>query len=135
VFMQSLIADEGLKLRPYIDTVGKITIGCGRNLTDKGISQQEAIGLLKNDIAECVTHLEGFAWFAGLDEVRQHVVLNMRFQLGPSRFLGFRQMLSAIEHGDYAAAAEAMLDSLWAGQVPARAHRLSDEMRTGVMHG
>src|SRR4051812_27390106 len=35
--VNQLIIDEGLKLSPYTDTVGKLTIGVGRNLTDVGI--------------------------------------------------------------------------------------------------
>ena len=45
-----LIADEGLRLKPYTDTVGKITIGIGRNLTDVGISKEEAYALCDTDI-------------------------------------------------------------------------------------
>ena len=132
---EALIQDEGLRLRPYLDTVGKTTIGVGRNLIDRGITKTEAIYLLDNDIAECFADLSNsFAWFPTLDYVRQNVLLNMRFQLGPSRFRGFKQLLSAMQACDYIKAAAAMMDSAWADQVPKRAHRLIDEMRTGEAH-
>lgn len=128
----ALMHDEGLELKVYRDSLGIETIGVGRNLRDRGITKSEAMLMLDNDIAECVNDLAAsFPWFVGLDEVRQHVVLNMRFQLGPSRFRGFKQMLAALERKDYAAAADSMKFSKWADQVPTRAGRLELEMRTG----
>lgn len=52
VLKDMLIRHEGLKLKPYRDTVGKLTIGAGRNLNDLGISEREAMFLLDNDIME-----------------------------------------------------------------------------------
>lgn len=129
----ALVRDEGRRAKVYMDSVGIPTVGVGRNLQDKGLSNKEIDVLLENDIAECVNDLvASFAWFATLDEVRQHVVLNMRFQLGPSRFRSFKTMLAAIARQDYAAAADAMRFSKWADQVPVRANRLIEEMRSGV---
>ena len=39
---EQLILHEGLRLKPYRDTVGKLTIGVGRNLDDVGITRAEA---------------------------------------------------------------------------------------------
>ena len=44
-----LIRHEGIKLKPYHCTSGKLTIGIGRNLEDRGITKEEAIYLLNND--------------------------------------------------------------------------------------
>ncbi len=129
----ALIRDEGVRLKVYQDSLGIPTIGVGRNLQDRGITKPEAMLMLDNDIAECVNDLAAsFPWFSSLDEVRQHVVLNMLFQLGPSRFRGFKKMLDAIARQDYAAASDAMRFSKWADQVPNRANRLIEEMRSGV---
>jgi len=38
--------EEGLKLKPYKCPAGKLTIGIGRNLEDRGITEQEAQMLL-----------------------------------------------------------------------------------------
>ncbi len=40
---QMLIRHEGLRRKPYRDTVGKLTIGAGRNLDDVGITREEAL--------------------------------------------------------------------------------------------
>ena len=62
---------EGRRARPYMDSVGKITIGVGRNLSDKGLSQAEIDALLEHDLDDVLIDLETFAWFAALDGVRQ----------------------------------------------------------------
>ena len=130
-FRKQLEKHEGLRLKPYRDTVGKLTIGIGRNLDDKGITRDEALFMLRTDIAECLADLKTFPWFKGLNEVRQRVVLDMRFNLGPKGFRGFVGTLAAIEAGDYAGAATRMLASKWATQVKGRADTLADMMRTG----
>lgn len=128
-----LIAHEGCVLRPYTDTVGKLTIGIGRNLTDKGISRAEAETLLASDIDECVADLtSAFPWFVRLDEVRQRVLLDMRFNLGPTGYRSFTRTLALVEQGDYVSAADQMLKSKWAKQVGRRARTLAQMMRTGV---
>ena len=131
-FRRALTAHEGLRLKPYRCTAGKLTIGIGRNLEDVGISNEEANFLLDADIGrvvfECKKH---FPWFDGLDDVRQEVVANMVFNLGISRFREFKRMIAAIETGDYATAALEMRSSKWAAQVGERAEDLSAMMATG----
>lgn len=126
-----LMLHEGLRRFPYVDTVGKLTIGVGRNITDVGISEDEAMYLLDNDIDECIQDLATFTWFPDLDSIRQRVLIDMRFNLGPSRFRGFRNTLAAVARGDYRAASNGMLRSLWAQQVKGRAVRLAAMMREG----
>ena len=123
--------DEGLRLKPYQCTAGKLTIGYGRNLEDRGITREEAEYLLRNDIAEVERDAHKFPWYAGLDEARKAVVLSMLFNLGPSRFRGFANTIKDIAAGDYVSASRRLLQSLWARQVGARAVRLAQMMRTG----
>lgn len=131
ILVEQLVAHEGLRLKPYVDTVGKITIGVGRNLTDNGISSDEAFSLLDHDINGVLADLGTFGWFSALDPVRQRVLADMRFNLGPSRLRGFRDMLHAVAIGDYHQAASQMLASRWASQVKDRATTLAAMMRTG----
>ncbi len=122
---------EGKRLKPYIDTVGKVTIGIGRNLTDRGITDEECQFLLEGDIKLVQIYAAAFSWYDDLDEVRQAVVLDMLFNMGPGRFAGFVKLISAIERRDWADAAFQMMDSTWAIQVGQRAIRLSEMMKTG----
>ena len=128
---QELIRDEGLRLMPYTDTVGKLTIGVGRNLTDKGISHDEALLLLDSDIKEHLKLLDdNLEWWRSMSENRQRVLANMAFNMG-SKLLSFTNTLAAMKRGDYEAAAEGMAQSKWAAQVGPRAARLALMMKEG----
>jgi len=92
--IKALIArHEGLRLKPYKDTVGKLTIGYGRNLDDIGITIEEALMLLESDIMNSQKSANTFKWFKGLDEVRQSVVIDMIFNLGLTGFKKFRKTI------------------------------------------
>jgi lysozyme len=126
-----LIDEEGLELKPYRDHLGNTTIGVGRNLDDVGISYNEAMLLLQNDIERARQEADKFWWAANLDPVRLDVVVMMLFQLGLPRFRGFVNMIAAIEKANYGVAKTEMLNSLWANQTPARAKRLAWMMEHG----
>jgi lysozyme len=132
---QLLMVHEGYRLQLYQDTVGKWTIGCGRNLTDRGLRDDEARFLLANDIAETIAQItRALPWFSSLSPVRQAVIADMAFNMGlGNRFRGllsFKNTLKLIEQGAYDAAASAMLKSKWASQVKTRAVRLAQMMKT-----
>jgi lysozyme len=128
-----LIIDEGLRLKPYKDTKGILTIGVGRNLDDVGISHDEAMALLDTDIANHAADLDReLPWWSRLDDARQLVLANMAFNLGIQRLLLFKKMLDHLARGEYDAAADEMQASSWAGQVGPRATRLIATMRGGM---
>ena len=121
-----LTFNEGVRLKAYRDSVGKLTIGVGRNLTDVGITQAEAEAMLATDIAKSEAELtKTFAWFALAPESVRRGLTNMHFNMGLGRLLGFREMLKALEARQYAEAAADALDSAWARQVGARATRIA----------
>ena len=124
--------DEGLRLKPYHCTADKLTIGYGRNLEDRGISESEAEFLLANDVSEIHEDLsEIYDFFEYLSPTRKAVLINMAFNLGLNGLSKFKKMIKAIEDDDYAEAALQMLSSRWANQVGKRAQRLSKLMVTG----
>lgn len=130
--IEQLIFHEGEERFPYVDTVGKITIGVGRNLTDRGLSRDEVRFLLKNDIDLCKADLDmHLPWWRNLNEVRQRVLIDMCFNLGITRLMGFKTTLALIEAGEYQAASLQMLRSKWAKQVKGRALRLAKMMEEG----
>lgn len=133
---KQLRRDEDEVLSAYQDHLGYWTIGVGR-LIDKrkggGITPEESAYLLNNDIDKRQAELLRRApWMAGLDPARFGVMLNMAFQMGVDGLLGFANTLAMVKAGDYAGAAAGMLNSKWATQTPARAQRLSVQMRSGV---
>ena len=116
---------EGFRRKPYVDTVGKLTVGYGRNLDDKGISEQEAAMLLENDIRECVNQLiDKIRFWSNLSPVRKMVLIDMCFNLGVGGLLTFRKFLEALEASDWLGAAGEMRKSKWWNQVGSRAERL-----------
>lgn len=133
---QQLKRHEGLRLRPYKDTVGKLTIGIGRNLDDVGISEDEALFLLGNDITKAMNQLDkALPWVVNLDRVRYDVLVNMAFNMGINGLLQFKNTLLLIRQGKYEEASIQMLNSKWAKQVGNRAKELSEQLKTGNYGG
>jgi lysozyme len=127
-----LKADEGVKQFPYRDTVGKLTVGCGRNLDDVGLSDDEINYLLNNDLFRAEKTARAlFAGFDRLSDARKAVLVNMAFNLGQTRLAGFQRLREAVKELDWEQAAAEMLDSRWAKQVGQRAIRLANQMRQG----
>ncbi len=154
-----LILHEGLRLEVYKCPAGYWTIGVGRNLEAKGLTDfeqvyifgrdgmskqevierlkeqgvttEQAMWLLANDISECIKDLKRFDWFDKLDDVRVKVVIDMRFNLGPQGFRQFKRMIEHLAAGRYSLAAGEMINSKWYLQVGSRARRLTEMMRTG----
>lgn len=132
ILVRQLRLHEGERLRPYRCTAGKLTIGVGRNLDDRGITREESAMLLANDIAAVDAELvRRLPWVARLDDVRRRVLIDMGFNLGVPGLLEFRRTLGAVERGQYEQAAGMMLESRWASQVGSRAERLARMMATG----
>ncbi|MBF0165404.1 MAG: glycoside hydrolase family protein [Magnetococcales bacterium] len=129
---RQLRVHEGLKVKPYRDTVGKITIGIGRNLDDVGISPEEALHLLNNDIDRVERVLPDLiVGYHKLDDVRQRVLADMCFNLGQAGLKGFARFINCVNVGNFSLAAREMLDSRWAKQVGRRAQTLARMMETG----
>lgn len=123
---QMLKRHEGLRLTVYQCTAGKKTIGYGRNLEDRGITEAEAETMLDNDIQSIEQGLvASFDFYKDLDDVRKAVLIDLGFNLGMAGLKGFKKMLKALEQGDYPEAAIQLLDSRYARQVTNRAMELA----------
>jgi lysozyme len=127
----SLIAHEDLRKFPYEDTKGKITIGIGYNLTDRGIDEEWINEQFVEDVIYFHEQFCEFPWFLRLNEDRQIVLIDMAF-MGWKRFLEFKELIKALELGDFKKASYEMLDSNWAKEVKGRANSLAKGMLTGV---
>jgi lysozyme len=127
---RSLVLHEGLRDFPYVDSVGKITIGIGFNLTDRGIDTEWINKQFQDDVSFFYNQLCEFPWFHLLSEDRQIVLVDMAF-MGWKKFIGFTGMIDALERRDYEKAAQEMLESTWAQEVKGRAAQLAEGMRSG----
>ena len=137
--------NEGCRLKPYKCPAGKLTIGYGRNLEDKGISQGEARRLLENDVRETDSYLyRKYPWYANLlrepleatiaAHVRRVAMIDMCFNLGPAGFAKFKRMIAAMTIKDYKSAAQHAKDSKWYKQVGRRGRAVVHMIETGEMY-
>jgi len=129
--ISSIKRHEGYRSHAYRDSVGVLTIGYGLNLDD-GISEQLAekiLILILKERQETLSSL--FPFWKELTPARQDVFLNMAFNMGIPRFLGFRRMLSAAASNDIAGVCREMRNSKWFLQVKGRAEELIEDFRKG----
>lgn len=126
---------EGFSSTPYMDTTGHLTIGYGRNLEDRGLTEREAQYLLYNDISESKHDLRSIIhYFDYLSDIRQAVLIDMRYNLGYRGFRTFEKMIMAVNAWEYERAALEMRDSRWYRQVGKRAERLAYMMAKNELH-
>lgn len=118
--------------------IGKLTIGIGRNISDRGLDDEEALFLLTRDIERVRCELDqALPWWNRLGEVREAVMISLGFNLGvltppdKAKLLTFKTTLGLIENGKYAEAADRLLTLPWAKQVGQRAVELTEMLRTG----
>ena len=120
---------EGCRLRPYEDSLGVLTVGYGRNLRDVPFTEAEVELMFETDFERAKRAAQAFFIYELLDDPRKGVLIELCFQLGPRGVSGFKNMLKAMERKDWHRAAEELLDSRYATQVPNRAKALADILR------
>ena len=126
--VEEIKQDEGFNGYQYDDHLGNPTIGYGTLLP---LKEKQGEMLLRIDIEDMVIELQRAKPFIdSLPLDAKMVLINMTYNLGVPRLLGFRKMWEALERGDFPRAADEMLDSRWATQVKGRAERLAKKMRT-----
>jgi len=126
-----IIRHEGYSRKPYMDA-GGIAIGHGTNLTRRGLSQEEARYLLRNDLERLKKELpKRFPVVETLDSARYAVILSMAYNLGIEGLSKFDRMWMNIERRDYIRASTEMYLSDWCGQVGQRCSDLADMMWYG----
>jgi lysozyme len=110
--IEQLKIDEGFSKIPYLCPAGRLTIGYGYNLQanplhisdvtikawkSHGIYEHEAKHILERMINDCIMVCENnFVWWSKLSKARQYAIVNMVYNLGMSRFLGFKQMIRCL---------------------------------------
>ena len=126
---------EGVKSHAYKCSAGKVTVGVGRNIDENGgigLTDSEIDMLLANDIKRVEQELaDRFSWYRNLDSVRREAMIDIAFNLGITKLLGFKKALAAMESGDYYWASTEFNASRWAEQVGYRAEELCDMIETG----
>ena len=128
-----IIRHEGFRTHIYLDSVGKLTIGVGHNLTDLGLTSSQVNLIFEDDLQRAIDDVESiFPGFKEFSEARRAALIDMIFNLGKTRFLEFKKMIEAIKNEDWRKASDEMLDSAWATQVPLRAAELARMVKFGT---
>lgn len=116
--------DEGYKTVIYIDTRGNATGGIGHkcvpadNVAEGDTVTPDRIeAWFDADYLAAGTAAEKYPWFDSLNDARQQLIVCLEFNMGPHVFGEFHETQAHLVSGDYAAAADSLLDSAWANEV------------------
>lgn len=126
---------EGYRQFEYKDSLGFSTIGIGRCIQighGPGLSHDESIYLLRNDIYSAQSQLSPYLWYTCQDDVRKCALIELCFNLGIGGLLEFKHALAYMGAKDYLNAAKAFLDSKWALEVGERAKDISYRIEFGA---
>jgi GH24 family phage-related lysozyme (muramidase) len=139
-----LLEDEGKREFPYDDKTGKrvttlpsggnLTIGIGRNLSSRPLSEDEIDCLFLTDFIICVKTLRRiFPNFNTYSESRQLGLINMLFNMGEGNafrgFLSFKNTIRAIRNNQWNEAVTLASQSNWARHLPHRAAKVLKMLR------
>ena len=145
--IEQLKIDEGFSSVVYKCPAGANTVGYGYNLDSNslhlssleinhafrnGMGEVEAERILILMVKKTVEELQRiFTNWNDISKPRQDALTNMCFNLGVTRFLKFKKIIALIESGDFDAASQEGLNSIWAKQLPARSKRVMELLKQG----
>ena len=138
---EQLEIDEGCIYEIYLDHLGLKTVGIGHLCRDSEpeydlplgakISEDRCTELFEQDIQTVIMDCKKiYADWDHLPDEIQQICANMMFNLGYPRYSKFRKKIQAVIDGNWVEAANQMVDSRWYTQVPNRAKRLAERMRS-----
>ena len=126
-----LIDFEGLVLKSYVCPTGYTSVGVGRNLETNGITEEEAMYLLNNDIKTVIKKLDKhWITWRKLPITAQYVCIDLVFNMGVNSFMSFRKTRAYMEMGDFEKAGIELLNSKYAEQVGRRAIFNSEQLKS-----
>ena len=144
--MAEIKRHEGEVLEVYEDSLGYLTFGVGHLIKDSDdehgqpvgtpVSQERVDDVYDYDFDKHLDetiHLfesKGGEDFYALPENIQHVLVNMTFNLGGTRFSKFNNMWKGVVSCDWEKVAVEMEDSKWFGQVGRRSVELQEMVRS-----
>jgi len=137
---EDLETDEGVKYEIYLDHLGYPTFGIGHLVREAdpehgcevgtSVSADRVAEAFEQDVKTVLSDCAKlYSDFDELPEEAQLVIANMMFNLGYPRLSAFKGMKAGVDARDWNRAADEMLDSRWAKQVPNRANRLVERIR------
>jgi lysozyme len=151
-FMQALedqlTVDEGKRYKRYLDSRGIPTIGIGHNLNasplpagwTEPLTDAQVDQLFQQDIAGTLSRIATrLPWVAQQPQAIQLALSDMGFNMGVGQagppatgLMGFHTFLGLVQAGNYSAAADDLVGTLWAKQVGNRATRIEAQIRAAA---
>ena len=124
-------AEEGWRAFPYDcgtgravkAPVGKVTLGYGFNIQERGIPPTIAEEWLRLNVIESIDEAARLAVYESLSPVRKMALVDMVYHMGAPTVLGFKRFLKALSEERFGDAAREIENSAYHAQTPARAHR------------
>lgn len=145
VLKEQIKRHEGEVLEIYEDSLGYLTFGVGHLVKDDDpehgqpvgtpVSQERVDEVYEHDFEKHVEETihvfesKGGEDFYSLPEDIQHVLINMTFNLGGTRFGKFNNMWKGVIANDWEKVAVEMEDSRWFKQVGRRSIELQEMVR------
>lgn len=144
--------NEGYRGPPYKDSKGLWSFGNGRCLETHPLSGAEWKQLLdagelvmsitpagadwledtELDLVEAELARDLYPYWSGLNDARQNALIEMAYQMGERKELGFHDMLTCVSKDDWPGAYAAGMDSDWARETPPRAQRVLTQLSSGT---
>lgn len=124
---------EGLSLKNYKDSLGKPTIGYG-HLNVEGypeLTKPDADALFEYDFSKHYNEAASLPEWDHLDPVRRMALVDLVFNMGKRKFMGFKQTRKLLAQKDYHKAGMELLDSAYARQVKGRSTEVKDVLQSG----
>ena len=130
---------EGFRSKPYRDSSGNLTIGYGQLIKNKGmrVTEEQATFMLIAELEKNAKQLDEYLpWWTTLTAERQMALLNLTYNMGIDKLMGFKQMLASLQSGDYERAGDQLLQrknkgkSKYFSQVGVRAIHVSTALKT-----
>lgn len=138
---EDLIKHEGYVREIYLDSEHLPTFGIGHLVVETDpeytwpigtpVEDERILSAFQTDFEEAYTDAcVVFLNFDSLPDRVKRVCVNMAFNLGRPRLSRFKNMIGAVNEGNWSRAADEMVDSRWYGQVGRRSEELVDIMRS-----
>jgi lysozyme len=131
---------EGVRTKPYKDSLGLWTVGVGHLIGDgktlppewnRTLSDVEVMNLFKKDYQHHKQAAEKIPGFSNLNMNGQAALIDLTFNMGPSWWKGWPNFTSFMQAGNIDQAANSLIKSKWYSQVGKRAPKIVSLLRSG----
>lgn len=142
--MSMIKVHEGVRTRPYKDSLGLWTVGVGHLIGDgrslppeynREFSMDEIDRIFAKDYAHHKKAAEKIPGYDKLDEKGKAALIDLTFNMGPAWYKKWPRLQESLKEGDTEAAASSLENSLWYRQVGRRGPTIVSLIRASEVTG